>query len=149
MGVRDPAIVSQTMRRVRSRDTVPERSLRRALWQRGLRYRLYCRHLPGNPDIVFSRSRVAVFVDGDFWHGNQWRLRGLRSLEEQFEGSPKSEYWVPKIRRNIIRDGDATRRLEYEGWIVIRLWESDLKRDLDACVQKVAEAVLGKAPSCG
>ena len=138
---RDPYIVSKTMRRVRSRDTGPEKTLRKALWRRGLRYRLYDRKLPGNPDIVFSGCKVAVFVDGDFWHGNQWRLRGHSSLEEQFAESPNAPYWVRKINRNVIRDSNATTALEYDGWCVIRLWESDLKNDLESCVQRVSAAV--------
>lgn len=141
MARRDPDVVSATMRQVRARDTGPEISLRKALWKRGLRYRLYDRSLPGNPDIVFPGSRVVVFVDGDFWHGNQWRQRGHRSLDEQFDGGSNAEYWVKKIQRNMIRDGDATRRLEYDGWCVVRIWESDLKRDLDKCVQRVEQAV--------
>jgi DNA mismatch endonuclease (patch repair protein) len=129
------------MRRVRSLDTSPELQVRKALWARGLRYRLYAKNLPGKPDLVFRRERVAVFIDGDFWHGNQWRLRGLRSLEEQFHDVSNSEYWVRKISRNVIRDEDATARLEYDGWHVIRLWESDLKSDLAGCVERVARAV--------
>lgn len=129
------------MRRVRSRDTGPEMTLRKALWRRGLRYRLYYRKLPGNPDIVFPGHKVAVFVDGDFWHGNQWRLRGHSSLEEQFAESPNAPYWVRKIKRNVIRDSNVTTALEYDGWCVIRLWESDLKKNLESCVQQVTAAV--------
>lgn len=141
MSPRDPAAVSASMRQVRSEGTSPERTLRKALWRRGLRYRLHYRRLPGKPDIVFPREKVAVFVDGDFWHGNQWRLRGLSSLEDQFKDSPKGDYWIPKIRRNMIRDADATRTLEYEGWHVIRIWESDIKRSLDSCVHQVSQAI--------
>jgi DNA mismatch endonuclease (patch repair protein) len=129
------------MRRVRSRDTTPELALRRALWKQGLRYRIYSRQLPGNPDIVFRGARVVVFVDGDFWHGNQWRLRGLASLEDQFRHAKRADYWVPKIRRNMVRDADATARLEYGGWKVLRLWESDIAADLGGCVKRVRDAV--------
>lgn len=141
MSPRDPALVTSIMRKVRGRDTSPELALRRRLWRRGLRYRLHSKNLPGKPDIVFPRPRVAIFVDGDFWHGNQWRIRGLSSLDEQFADSPNAAYWVRKIGRNAVRDGDVTLRLEYDGWRVIRLWESDLKRDMDACVRQVLDVV--------
>ncbi len=142
---RDPEVVSRTMQRVRATDTGPEVSLRKALWKRGLRYRLYDRKLPGKPDIVFRSAKVAVFVDGDFWHGNQWRIRGLGSLEDQFEGSPRAEYWIPKIRRTMVRDADRTRELEYDGWRVIRFWESVLKDDLERCAEQVAQVVRKRA----
>lgn len=130
------------MRQVRSRDTTPEMSLRRAVWAEGLRYRLHAKRLPGSPDMVFSSARVVVFVDGDFWHGNQWRLRGLSSLEDQFLGTPNAKtYWLPKIRRNMERDADANRRLRDMGWKVIRCWESKIKKNVNACASRVARAV--------
>lgn len=141
MGRRSAAVISATMRQVRSCDTSPEKALRIALWTRGLRYRLYSKRLPGKPDIVFASPRVAVFVDGDFWHGNQWRRRGLSSLEQQFEGSPNASYWIPKIKRNMERDAEVNRRLEETGWSIIRFWESDLKADLASCVDKVVTMV--------
>jgi DNA mismatch endonuclease (patch repair protein) len=141
MGRRDANVVSASMRRVRSRDTGPELALRKALWKRGLRYRLYAKKLPGKPDIVFARARIAVFVDGDFWHGNQWQLRGLDRLEDQFEGNANADYWVPKIRRTMIRDSDNTARLEYDGWQVLRFWESEVAKDLESCVTRIALAV--------
>ncbi len=141
MSPRDAALVTRIMQKVRGRDTSPELALRRALWRRGLRYRLHAKNLPGKPDIVFPKPRVAVFVDGDFWHGNQWRLRGLSSLSEQFADSPNATYWMEKIARNAVRDADVTLRLEYDGWRVIRLWESDLNGDINHCVTRVLEVV--------
>ena len=141
MGKRHPDIVSATMRRVKSQNTGPEMALRKTLWSLGLRYRLHVKDLPGKPDIVFPGVRVAVFVDGDFWHGNQWRLRGLTSLEEQFQVTPHREYWIPKIKRTMVRDVDATGQLEYAGWRVLRFWESELKVDLDSCTRQIAAIV--------
>ena len=129
------------MRRVRSRDTSPEIALRKALWACGLRYRLQGAALPGKPDIVFRKARLAVFVDGDFWHGNQWRMRGHTSLEAQFVGSPRAEYWVPKIDRNMRRDRLNTAKLLSDGWRVLRFWESDLKSRLDQCVETVLRVI--------
>jgi len=141
MSRRPEAVVSEVMRRVHSRDTSPEKALRKALWTRGLRYRLHSKRLPGNPDIVLPSKRIVVFVDGDFWHGNQWKLRGFPSLEAQFEGSAHAGYWVPKIRRNMERDAATDECLAEMGWRVIRCWESDIRRDLNSCVQRVVEAI--------
>ena len=97
---RDPAVTSRIMAAVKGRDTVPEIRLRRELHRRGLRYRLRSK-LPGKPDLVFSRARVAVFVDGDMWHGRGWRERGFSSMEEQFAGHRNPDFWIAKIRRNV------------------------------------------------
>ena len=138
---RSPDVVSAVMRRVRSKDTSPERALRRELWRRGLRYRLHSKRLPGHPDLAFPCARVAVFVDGDFWHGNQWRRRGFESLEHQFREAPSASYWVPKIERNMERDVRMNEELVEMGWRVIRIWESEIQADLGACVDCVADAV--------
>lgn len=128
------------MRRVRSKDTSPELALRRAVWRRGLRYRLHCKHLPGQPDLTFPSARLVVFMDGDFWHGQQWQLRGFRSLEDQFKDSPSASYWVRKIRRNMERDVATNRELTAMGWRVVRIWESEVKADLQDCVERVVKA---------
>jgi DNA mismatch endonuclease, patch repair protein len=127
VSARSAEVISATMRKVRSWHTTPELTLRKALWAKGMRYRLHSKRLPGHPDIIFSRAKVALFVDGDFWHGNQWRKRGFKSLEEQFANAPNANYWIPKIKRNIDRDAEVTRILQEKGWDVIRVWESELK----------------------
>src|SRR5258708_22510797 len=99
------------MRRVRSRDTTPELLLRRALWAAGLRFRTCCTTLPGKPDIVIHSKRMAIFIDGDFWHGGQWRRRPVASLGDQFRQTESPGYWLRKIRRNIDRDCRATSAL--------------------------------------
>jgi len=143
---RDPQVVSEAMRRVKGRDTSPEIALRKELWARGLRYRLCDPKLAGKPDIVLPRRRLALFVDGDFWHGNQWQQRGFASLEQQFAESDSKGYWVPKIRRNMERDRRNTARLLAEGWRVVRLWESSLKEDLEGCVETALRAAEQEAP---
>ena len=110
------------MASVRNKDTKPEVLLRSWLWKAGLRYRKNWGGLEGHPDIVFVRPKVAVFVDGDFWHGNAWRLRGLPSLEELFP--TRREWWVEKIQRNIERDREVTAALVSEGWTVLRYWRA-------------------------
>ena len=130
------------MRAVRAKDTSPELSLRRELHGRGLRYRLHAKHLPGNPDIVFPGPRVAVFVDGDFWHGRVVEEEGEEGLRAQFRRN--RSYWVPKILRTRERDRTATESLTQQGWTVIRLWESDIKADLPGCADRVTQAVRGE-----
>ena len=144
---RSPEQTSAIMRRVRSTDTAPEVALRKALWRHGLRYRTGVRSLPGAPDLVFPRHRLALFVDGDFWHGRQPFQRGLTSVEEQFSRSPHRGYWVNKIERNCQRDRLATHSLARQGWRVLRLWATDVGHDLDRCVQLVLQSVGGDLSS--
>jgi DNA (cytosine-5)-methyltransferase 1 len=134
---------SAVMRKVRSKDTAIEVRFRKAMWAAGGRYRLYVATLPGKPDLVFQGRRVAVFLDGDYWHGNQWRERGLRALEDQFTNSSPAarDYWLSKIRRNVARDCRNTAALLSQGWTVIRFWESDISEHLDRRVEEVMEAV--------
>ena len=140
-----PKSVSDRMRKVRSTDTPPEVKLRKALWANGHRYRICPRDLPGKPDLVFPARRTVIFVDGDFWHGNQWSRRGLRCLEEQFAGSANREYWLRKIRGNIDRDCRRTTELLDRGWTVLRLWESEVESRLDQCVAAARSALEGRA----
>lgn len=125
---------SAIMRLVHSKDTTPEILFRRELWLKGYRYKVAPLNLPGKPDIVFQAKRVAIFIDGDFWHGNQWRKRGLSALEEQFSETISIKYWLKKIRRNMYRDTIVTSSLLSAGWTVLRYWESEIKTDLDRCV---------------
>ena len=141
------AHTSAVMRRIKCRDTEPEKLLRKALWRKGLRYRTCDGQLPGKPDIVFSSQKLAVFVDGDYWHGNQWRMRGLVSLEDQFQNVRNGKYWVAKIRGNIHRDFATTATLLDDGWTIIRLWESDIKAKLNACVELILKAINGELAS--
>lgn len=147
-GGRSPRDVPAIMRRVRSFGTEPEIRLRKALWAAGARYRLRAGALPGKPDLTFPGRRLAVFVDGDYWHGNQWHRRGLRALEDQFRRTAPSsrQYWLNKIRRNMARDCKNTASLLSLGWTVLRFWESDIAKRLDQCVEEVT-GVLDSLPS--
>ena len=136
------------MRRVKGADTTPEVVFRKALWAAGLRFRKHRGDLPGKPDIVFASRRLAVFVDGDYWHGNQWRRRGLPCLEAQFSRTKSRDYWLGKIRRNGLRDCRATAELLDLGWTVLRFWESDVRKRLGDCVETTLAAFRGEAPSC-
>lgn len=112
------------MAAVKHKDSRAELALRRELHARGLRYRLHARDIVGCPDIVVRKRGVAVFVDGDFWHGNAHHRRGLARLEDLFPNN--TEFWVAKIRRTMERDREVTVELRAGGWQVIRLWEEDV-----------------------
>lgn len=118
----------------KKRDTKPELMLRRTLFREGLRYRVHYDRLPGTPDIVFTRQKVAIFCDGDFWHGKDWESR-KRTLKKN------RDYWIPKIERNIQRDRSVRAELEDMGWTVLRIWESAIKEDLDGAVERVQMAL--------
>lgn len=118
------------------RDTTPELALRRALWARGLRYRVNVQNLPGCPDIVFRRARTVVFCDGDFWHG-----RRLKSRLATLSKGHNAPYWVAKIRTNVERDRRSNTELRKRGWLVLRYWETDVAKDPDALAAAVDVAV--------
>ncbi len=143
---RDPAVTSRIMASIRGRDTGPELALRRELHCRGLRYRLRS-PLPGKPDVVFPGPRVVVFVDGDYWHGNTWRLRGHESLDAYLDTLSNSAFWRAKITANVARDARVTAALAGDGWRVLRLWESDVVRALDSCADLIERAVRQPAPT--
>ena len=128
---------SRSKRSNRAHDTKPELILRRALWRLGLRYRKNVTTLPGKPDIVFPGAKVAIFCDGDFWHGKDWEQRKVKLSQ----GS-NAEYWIAKIQRNIDRDRKNTSTLERQGWQVIRLWESAILRNPAALAAQVQEVVV-------
>jgi DNA mismatch endonuclease (patch repair protein) len=127
---------SRVKQRTPGRDTIPEVLLRRALWACGLRYRKDLRSLSGRPDIVFTRARVVVFCDGDFWHGKDWPTRKRKLLR----GS-NGTYWIAKIESNIRRDRRTTLTLRAEGWVVLRFWESAIKSDVALIAALVVRTV--------
>jgi len=116
--------------------TAHEVMLRRALWHLGLRYRKNVSSLPGKPDIVFVRKKLAIFCDGDFWHGREWRKLRLKLMK-----GTNSSYWLKKIQSNIQRDRHNQALLQHDGWKVIRLWESDIKRDPDKKAALIMRAI--------
>jgi len=139
---REPEITHKIMSSIKSKDTKPELLLRKALWKTGLRYRVNYKKLPGKPDIVFTKAKIVVFCDGDFWHGHNWAIRGLNSLEEEL--SNYSEFWKNKILRNIERDLKNNAKLEEMGWTVIRFWESKIRTSLDECIQTIIDTYKSK-----
>ena len=127
------------MSAIHSRNTKPELLLRRALWHENCRYRVNCKDILGKPDIIIKKYKIAVFVDGDYWHGHNWALRGKFSLEEELKDY--SPYWKAKILRNVERDFEVRIRLWDEGWLVFRFWESDIEKDIDNCVGVILSAI--------
>jgi len=111
---------------------------RRALRKAGLSFRTSNAKLSGKPDFTIRSKNLAVFIDGDFWHGRQWALRKHASLEDQFARSATAGYWLTKIRKNIARDLTNTGILLERGWNVARFWEADLNRDPEQCVDTIA-----------
>lgn len=117
-------------------DTVCEVMLRSELFRRGLRFRKNVRGLPGVPDIVFVRQRVAVFCDGDFWHGRDWNARRAKLAT-----GANSAYWHAKIERNMARDAEQTAGLTALGWTVVRVWETDVRKDVAAAATRIQMVV--------
>ncbi len=128
------------MGRVRSEGTGPERALWAALRRQGVRPSTNCPRLPGKPDIAFHKARLAVFIDGEKWHGGQWRRRGLTTLDQAYAGAKNRDYWVHKIQNNVARDLRFTGELVREGWSVLRLWDRDVEKEPDACAQLILRA---------
>lgn len=136
------AASSLAKRMNRSTNTRHERLIRSLLWKRGLRYRKNVKALPGKPDIVFAGERVAVFCDGDFWHGRDW-TRLARKLRTCSNGA----YWLQKIRSNRSRDRRNTRLLEKNGWTVIRVWETDIHTKPEEMASAIEQLVLRRRRS--
>lgn len=118
------------------RGTRPERLLRSALWRRGLRFRIDYDQLPGRPDIALPRRKIAIFCDGDFWHGRDWDARRVRLSKGQ-----NGAYWTAKIERNIERDRDVDQALTHLGWSVFRVWESEILADVTAVAERLLAAI--------
>lgn len=130
------AASSNAKQRNHRTDTKHELLLRHALWYMGLRYRKNMKGLAGKPDIVFSSARVAVFCDGDFWHGRKWE-----QLRPKLTAGTNGNYWVSKIAANIERDFRNQALLEKDGWRVIRVWETDIRKNPTLIASVVKQAV--------
>lgn len=123
----------------RSTDSVCEILLRRLLWKHGFRYRKNLRTLAGKPDIVFVKERVAVFCDGDFWHGRHWH-----ALRRKLRVGSNADYWLRKIDSNRERDRRNTILLRRAGWLVIRLWETDIRDCVEAVARHVEQSIIDR-----
>lgn len=128
----------KNMSHIRAKDTKPEVLLRKALWKRGIRYRKNYADLPGKPDIVLTRYKIAVFVDGDFWHA-----RGHQDSPGEQVASNK-EYWQKKLRNNVERDKAVNDVLTEDGWLVLRFWSSDVMKHLDDYINQILQYIPDK-----
>lgn len=127
---------SKNMKSIKGKDTKIEVRLRKALWNKGYRYRKNYKKLPGSPDIVLTKYKIAIFCDGEFFHGKDWDV-----LRTRLEKGSNSEFWINKIRRNIERDDEINKKLIYEGWSVIRFWDDEIKKNIEECVKAVEEII--------
>ena len=123
----------KAMQAVKCKDTVIELTLRKELWKRGLRYRKNYTKMFGRPDIVFTKQKVVVFCDSEFWHGYDWENRKDRI-------KTNNEYWKNKIEKNINRDKEVNAKLQSEGWVVLRFWGKDIKCNTSECIAVIKEA---------
>ncbi len=121
----------KNMQNIRSQNTIPEIKVMRALKRKNIYFAKYVNSIIGKPDIVFRRKKIAVFIDSDFWHAHPTRF----SMPQT-----NKEYWLKKIEYNKTHDKEINRQLKKDGWKVIRLWEKDIKKNLNRCVNKIATA---------
>lgn len=112
-----------------------ETTLAKALWHLGYRYRLNYKMLPGSPDIAIMKYRIAVFVDGEFWHGYDWANRKLKLKANR-------EYWIEKIEENIARDRRNDLLLKQIGWVPVHFWEKEVKKGLDDCIRVIDQLCI-------
>lgn len=124
------------MSKIRGKDTSIEIALRKALWKNGYRYRKNCKSLPGSPDIALTKYKIAIFCDGEFFHGKDWD-----SVKPRLQKGKNADYWIAKIERNIERDREKDQKLGYKGWTVIHFWGKDILKDPDKCVKVIEEAI--------
>lgn len=120
------------MSRIHSSATKPEIKLRKELWKLGFRYRVNFKKLPGRPDIVITTRKLAIFVDGEFWHGFDWKKK-----KKKLKANRK--FWIPKIERNMQRDSENNHALSELGFVVIRFWGHEINRDLTGCIDKILQ----------
>ena len=127
----------KNMQAIRNKDSDIELLLRRELWKREIRYRKNVKSVLGHPDIAFIGKRVAVFCDSEFWHGYDWENR-------KNDIHTRREFWIPKIERNIQRDIEVTEGLQNEGWIVLRFWGKDIKKNVSECADIIEKTIRNR-----
>lgn len=125
------------MRNIRSSDTSIELMLRKELWAKGFRYRKNYTALPGKPDIVLTKYKIAIFCDSEFFHGKDWEV-----LKPRLEAGNNSEYWKKKILRNMERDDEVNKSLMFMGWTVIRFWGKDILKNCEECIRVIEECIF-------
>ena len=127
----------KNMQHIKAQDTKIEILLRKALWKKGIRYRKNLKALPGTPDIAITKYKVAIFCDGEFFHGKDWEV-----LKPRLQKGSNGEFWISKISRNKERDNEINRKLLFMGWTVIRFWGTDIQKHTDDCVKVIEETLF-------
>lgn len=126
---------SKRMANVKLKGGDVERSLAKALWSKGYRYWLNYKKLPGSPDIALKKYNIAIFIDGEFWHGYDWDNKKKTIKRNR-------EYWIEKIEENMNRDIRNDKELKALGWISIRFWSKEVLEDIDGCVRDIESVIL-------
>ena len=129
--------ISKRMGNVSLKGGSSESRLAKNLWNQGVRYRKNYKKLPGSPDIAITKYKIAIFVDGEFWHGENWDERKTKLKSNR-------DYWIEKIEENIARDKRNDDLLITMGWTPIHFWEKEVKKNLDACINKVIDVMQVK-----
>ena len=141
MKERTKEVTHRIMSSIKNKDTKPEIFFRKALWKWGIRYRKNVKMF-GKPDIAIKKYKLVIFIDGDYWHGNNWKIRNLPSLESELANY--SDFWKNKIVSNIERDKKVNEHYKSLGWIILRFWQSDIKKDLNQCIIKTLNIINTK-----
>ena len=126
---------SKRMANVKLKGGNAENLLAKALWKKGYRYRKNYRKLPGSPDIAIQKHYIAVFVDGEFWHGYDWANKKEKIIRNK-------SYWTEKIEENIARDNRNDKKLRAIGWIPVHFWTKEVLKDVEGCVRDIEEIIL-------
>jgi DNA mismatch endonuclease (patch repair protein) len=138
MKERTKEVTHKIMSAVKNKDTKPEIFFRKALWKLGVRYRKNVK-LFGKPDIAVKKYKLVIFIDGDYWHGNNWKIRNLPSLEHELANY--SDFWKNQILSTIERDKKVNDHYNSLDWTVLRFWQSDIEKDLNSCIIKTIETI--------
>jgi DNA mismatch endonuclease (patch repair protein) len=125
----------KNMSHIKSCNTSIEILLRRALWHAGIRYRKNFKDLPGKPDIAITKYKIAVFCDGEFWHGKDWETKKNKIKTNR-------DFWISKIERNIIRDNENDKKLMNMGWVTLHFWGDDINRKPEDCLNEIKETIF-------
>jgi len=120
---------------IKNKDTGIEVIFRKALWKAGFRYRKNYKKLPGKPDIALTKQKIAIFCDGEFWHGKNWEVSKEKIKRNR-------NYWIPKIDKNIKRDFETDRDLKLMGWEVLHFWGTDIEKNMAGCIEQVRETIF-------
>lgn len=125
---------SRTAKKIKNKNTSIEIALAKAMWSKGLRYRKHCKDVFGKPDFCFKGKKIAIFCDSEFWHGYNYLVK-----KERFKTNV--DFWETKIKRNIERDKEVNQKLRNEGWVVLRFWGNDIKKNIDVCLDLIIKNI--------